>query len=250
MISKLFILLIIIIILLLIIPLFIFNKNNNKIKLSCNVNSNNNVIKGNGFLIIKNILHDECRNKIINKYLKMMRKNKKLNEDKNLEFYTDKFFLSSLSKLLGEKLYPVNPLDLQRCWLRYYFEGMKAQYYENYHHDIKRYDNSIKQYRLVIPIYDTSDSFFTIKDYGTFKFTENMGVFLEADNCLHKVEFKKGERLLLIMDFINKECDTLVSHYSCRNIRGYTNWVKDTIWRYISSFYYNIANINLQKKIF
>ena len=143
---------------------------------------------------------------------------------------------------MGEQLYPVNSLDLQRCWLRYYFEGMKAQYYENYHHDVKRYNSTMKQYRLVIPIYDTSDSKFTIEGYGEFPFTQNMGVFLEADNCLHKVNFKKGERLLLIMDFITKDCDSLYNHYSCRGTVGYYNWVKDVIWRKISSIYYKMVN--------
>jgi len=114
---------------------------------------------------------------------------------------------------LGEQLYPVNSLDLQRCWLRYYFEGMKSQYYENYHHDIKRYDSNIKQYRLVISLYDTSDAIFSIKNYGDFPFTQNMGVFLEADNCLHRVKFTKGERFLLIMDFTTKNCDSLYHNY-------------------------------------
>ena len=168
--------------------------------------------------------------------------NKNLNEDKNLEFYSNKKFLNKLSNIIGEKLYPVNSLDLQRCWLRYYFEGMKAQYYENYHHDIKRYNSNIKQYRLIIPIYDNSNSKFTIENYGTFAFTQNMGVLIEADNCLHKVNFTKGERFLLIMDFITKDCDSLYGHYSCRGTFGYYFWIRDSIWRKISAFYYKILN--------
>ena len=225
-----------------ILPIFIFNKDNDKIYLPCNINYNNNVIKGEGFFIVNDILNDECRNKIVDKYLNTMRKNIKLNEDINFEFYSSENFLSSLSKLIGENLYPVNKLDLQRCWLRYYFGGMEAQYYENFHHDNKRYNKNIKQYRLVIPIYDTSDCVFTIENYGKFRFNQNMGVFLEAGNCLHKVELTKGERFTLIMDFINKDCDTLKDHYTCRGIYGYSNWIKDTIWRYISSFYFKLSN--------
>ena len=119
---------------------------------------------------------------------------------------------------------------------------MKAQYYENYHYDIKRYNSNIKQYRLVIPIYNNSDAKFTIKNYGTFAFTQNMGIFIEADNCLHKVNFTKGERFLLFMDLITKDCDSLYNHYSCRGIRGYYNWIEDIIWRKISAFYYKILN--------
>jgi hypothetical protein len=159
-----------------------------------------------------------------------------------LSFYSNQKFLNELSNIIGERLYPVNHLDLQRCWIRYYFEGMKAQYYENFHQDIKRYHENIKQYRLVIPIHDTSDSKFTIDGYGEFEFKQNTGVFIEADNCLHKVHFSKGERLLLIMDFITKKCDSLHDHYKCRGVSGYYNWIKDTIWRKLSSFYYKIAN--------
>ena len=119
---------------------------------------------------------------------------------------------------------------------------MKAQYYENYHNDIKRYNSTMKQYRLVIPLYDTSDSIFTIHNYGEFPFKQNMGVFLEADNCLHKVNFNKGERLLLIMDFTTKDCDSLYNHYNCRGTNGYYNWLKDVIWRKISSIYYKLSN--------
>jgi hypothetical protein len=238
----LILLFILILVLILVLPLFFYKKINDDIELNCNINSYNNIIgKGEGFLIIKDILNEKCR-KSLNSFLEEARNNKNLNEDKKLTFYSNKKFLKELSALIGEQLYPVNSLDLQRCWLRYYFEGMKAQYYENYHNDIKRYNSTMKQYRLIIPIYDTSDSKFTIQDYGEFPFTQNMGVFLEADNCIHKVNFSKGERLLLIMDFITKDCDSLYNHYTCRGPFGYYNWVKDVIWRKISSIYYKIAN--------
>lgn len=165
-----------------------------------------------------------------------------MNEDTKLEFYSNEKFLHEISKLVGEKLYPVNSLDLQRCWLRYYFEGMKAQYYENYHNDIKRYNSSMKQYRLIIPLYDTSDTLFTIQHYGEFPFKQNMGIFLEADNCIHKVVFNKGERFLLIMDFTTKNCDSLYNHYNCRGLSGYYNWIKDILWRIYSSINYKIVN--------
>jgi hypothetical protein len=226
----------------LILPIFFYKKVDNDIKIDCSINHYNNVIKGEGFIIVNNILDEKCRKKLVNSFLKEARYNKNLNEDKNLEFYSNEKFLYQLSKLVGEKIYPVNSLDLQRCWIRYYFQGMKAQYYENYHHDIKRYNSTMKQYRLVIPIYDTSNSTFTINNSLEFPFKQNTGVFLEADNCLHKVNFDKGERLLLIMDFTTKNCDSLYNHYSCRGINGYYNWIKDVIWRNISSIYYKIVN--------
>jgi hypothetical protein len=120
---------------------------------------------------------------------------------------------------------------------------MKSQYYENDHYDIKRYNNSMKQYRLVIPVYNTSDSVFTIDGDKSFDFNTNMGVFLEAGKCLHRVEFSKGERFLLIMDFTTKDCDSLSAHYTCRNIVGYFNWCKDVVWRHLSSFHYRLSNL-------
>ena len=71
-----------------------------------------------------------------------------------------------------------------------------------------------------------------------------MGIFFEANNCLHKVEFTKGERLLLFMDFTTKDCDSLMNHYKCRGIDGYYSWIKDSIWRKISTIYYKIINSN------
>jgi hypothetical protein len=231
------------ILLVLLLPLFFYKKIEDDIIITCNVNNNNKTIKrGTGFFVVENILDDPSRENIVSKFLQEARNNKNLNEDKKLEFYSNEKFLKDLSGIVGEKLYPVNSLDLQRCWLRYYFQGMKAQYYENYHHDIKRYGSSIKQYRMIIPVFDTSDAKFTIDGHDEFRFKQNMGVFLEADNCLHKVKFNNGERLLLIMDFITKDCDSLSGHYKCRNVSGYSNWVKDVIWRNVSSVYYKFAN--------
>lgn len=237
------ILVVILLILVFIIPFLLYRKKVDNIDLNCDVNSDNDhVIQGDGFVIVENILSETCRRKLVDTFLERAKKNKKLNEDVNLQFYSNEKFLKQLSEIVDEDLYPVNSLDLQRCWIRYYFEGMNAQYYENYHHDIKRYGPGVKQYRLVIPIHDTSDTTFSIEGYGEFPFKENTGVFLEASNCLHKVEFKRGERLLLIMDFINKPCDDRLSHYTCRNVGGYFNWLKDVAWRNLSSVYYKIAN--------
>jgi hypothetical protein len=234
--------LVILIVLLMVIPLFMYKKRVDDINISCDVNSNGLVRRGEGFVVVENILSDACRRQLVDTFLVRAKKNKNLNEDVNLNFYSNKNFLRKLSNLVGEDLYPVNSLDLQRCWMRYYFEGMKAQYYENYHHDIKRYGSHVKQYRLVIPVHDTSDTMFTIDGYGAFPFKENMGVLLEADNCLHKVEFNRGERLLLIMDFTNTSCDDRVSHYTCRNINGYFNWLRDVVWRNMSSLHYKLSN--------
>ena len=74
-----------------------------------------------------------------------------------------------------------------------------------------------------------------LKIMVNFNLTKNIGVFLEAENCLHKVVFTKGKKLLLIMDFITKDCDLLYNHYVGR-------CVKDSIWRKISSLYYKLRN--------
>lgn len=233
---------VILLIFIFVIPFIFYKRKVDNVELNCDVNVDR-VVRGNGFVIVENILSETCRRKLVDTFLTRAKKNKNLNEDVNLKFYSNEKFLKQLSQIIGEDLYPVNSLDLQRCWIRYYFEGMNAQYYENYHHDIKRYGPRVKQYRIVIPVYDTSDTMFSIDGYDEFPFKENMGVFLEADNCLHKVEFRKGERLLLIMDFINKPCDHRLGHYTCRGVSGYFNWVRDVLWRNLSSVYYKIANI-------
>jgi hypothetical protein len=234
---------IILLIFMFVIPFLLYKRKVDDVELNCDVNTHGGqVTKGEGFVIVENMLSETCRQKLVDTFLLRAKNNKNLNEDVKLNFYSNEKFLKQLSQVVGEQLYPVNSLDLQRCWIRYYFEGMNAQYYENYHHDIKRYGPHVKQYRLVIPIHDTSDTTFSIEGHEEFPFKENMGVFLEADNCLHKVEFKRGERLLLIMDFINKSCDDRLSHYTCRNFGGYFNWVRDVLWRNLSSAYYKVAN--------
>lgn len=224
-------------------PLFNYNKVNYDIKLNCSINSKLEIKdKKNGYIVVNNILNENCRKKIVDLYLEKARKNKDLNMDLNFSFYSNKTFLNQLTKIVGKQIFNVNSLDLQRCWLRYYFAGMKAQFYENYHHDIKRYNDKIKQYRLVIPIFDNSNCIISING-KEIAFKQNMGIFLEANNCLHKVNFSKGERFVLIMDFISKDCDTLFNHYSCRNMYGYINWVQDFIWRIISEKYYKLMNV-------
>lgn len=226
---------------LLLLPYVLVRTSRTTVPLTCAVNPTD-VERGPGFIIARDLLSDACRRTLIDTYLETMRRDKRLNEDRDLSFYTDRTFLDALSKVVGTTLYPVHRFDSQRCWLRYYFPEMKAQYYENFHHDIKRYRRDVKQYRLVVPIHDTSDTKFTIDGHGTFAFEENMGVFLEADNCLHKVVFTEGERLLLIMDFISEPCTAPLDHVACRGPVGYANWVKDTFWREVSSLYYTFVN--------
>jgi len=233
--------LIFIILAFLIVPIFVYKKKESDVLINCNLNTTN-IVKGDGYFIIPNILQYDCLKKLKNNYLETARKNKNLNEYIEFSFYREQKFLNELSKIVGHKLFPVNSIDQQRCWIRYYFGGMKANYYENLHQDRKRYGSHVKQYRVLIPIYDTSDTRFTIANHGTIRFEENMGVIIEAENCLHKVEIKTGERLLLIMDYITEDCDTLGSHYSCRNIDGYFKWIVDTVWRGVSTVYYKILN--------
>lgn len=235
-------LLVILFIILLVLPVLVYNKRKDSIRLRCDLNPYSEIQKGPGYVIINDILDDSCRRDLVDAFYETAKRNKKLNEDVEISLYSDSKFTNQLSKIIGEQLYPVNSLDAQRCWIRYYYGGMKAQYYENYHHDKKRYGNDVKQYRVVIPIYDASDAVFTIDSLGEFNFTENIGVVLEAGNCLHKVEFTTGERLLLIMDYTTKECDSIQGHYICRGIDGYFWWFVDILWRHLSSFYYKISN--------
>jgi len=202
-----------------------------------------NVVRGSGFYVLPNIMSDVSREYLVNKLLSKCKKQKKLNEDIILTSYNDNTIGEQISKIIGKKLFPVNIYDQQRCWIRYYFSGMKNQYYENFHHDLGRYSVNTKQYRVIIPLHDTSNSEFEIDGYKPFKFTQNTGVILEADNCLHKVKFTSGERLLLIMDFIDKPyCDNLMGHFMCRGPQGLIKWGFDIAWRKLSSYAYKIRN--------
>lgn len=224
----------------LLIPILLYNKRS-MIHMSCSVNSNE-VIRGNGFYVVSNILSEDCRRNIVDSYLPSTSEQKKLNTDVEFDFYTSENFARRLSNLFGKELYPVNSLDMQRCWLRYYYQGMKSNYYENMHHDKKRYGEGVNQYRLVIPVYDTSDARFHIDPDISFRFTQNTGILIEAGNCMHRVEFNRGERLVLIMDFTTKKCDSIHGHYSCRGVVGYAWWMIDTVWRFASSMYYSFSN--------
>lgn len=223
------------------VPLWFYTTKRDKLSLSCSVNSNE-IVKGDGFYVVNNILSEECRRNIVDMFLPSTSKERQLNSDVEFEFYTDTNFTRQLSEVFGKDLYPVNSLDMQRCWLRYYYQGMKSNYYENMHHDKKRYGPGVKQYRLIIPIHDTSDTKFHIEPDISFRFSQNMGILIEAGNCKHRVDFNRGERLVLIMDFTTKQCDSIWGHYSCRGIIGYIWWIIDLIWRKLSSIYYSISN--------
>ncbi len=219
------------------VPVILYDKRPVEYNLKCSLKGRT-VTQGQGYFIVHNILSDRCKSELTELFYEEASKNKRLNETKELAFYTDRTFLNELSDLFGERLYPVNSLDLQRCWLRYYYEGMKVNYYENWHHDKKRYGNGVKQYRLVIPVYDTSDTTFYFED-RSIPFVENTGVLIEAGNCVHKVTFSKGERLVLIMDFTTEPCDSVSGHFMCRSFSGYFWWYADVLWRNVSNALYS-----------
>lgn len=225
-----------------VLPILLYHKRPIEYNIDCIINDTDDVQVGQGYFIIENMLSDDCLYNLKTLFHEESSKNKKLNENKELSFYTDTKFINSLSRTVGFDLYPVNSLDSQRCWLRYYYEGMKSNYYENWHHDKNRYGNGVKQYRLVIPVYDTSDAIFSFGDGNQIEFKQNTGVLIKAGNCLHKVDFTSGERLVLIMDFTTEPCDSIIGHFSCRGPIGYFWWIVDVIWRKLSSLWYEWSN--------
>ena len=59
-------LLLVLLLLFLILPLFFYKKINDDIVLNCNVNPYNNIIeKGEGFIIINDILDEKCRKSLV-----------------------------------------------------------------------------------------------------------------------------------------------------------------------------------------
>jgi len=84
------------------------------IHLNCDVNAHEgNVARGEGFVIVEDILSETCRQKLVDTFLERAKKNKNLNEDVKLNFYSNEKFLKQLSQIVGEKLYPVNSLDTE-----------------------------------------------------------------------------------------------------------------------------------------
>ena len=98
-----------------VIPFLLYKRKTDTIELNCDLSAHGGqVTRGEGFVIIENMLSQTCRQKLVDKFLVKAKKNKNLNEDVKLKFYSNEFFLKQLSNIVGEDLYPVNSLDLQR----------------------------------------------------------------------------------------------------------------------------------------
>ena len=71
-------------------PLFLYKKVHDDIELNCSVNTTRST-RGQGFFIVHDILDELCRQTLVEKFLGEARRNKNLNEDRHLSFYSNSY---------------------------------------------------------------------------------------------------------------------------------------------------------------
>ena len=99
---------VIIFIILLIVPVLFYNKKIDSIKLRCDLNPYSELQRGDGYVIINEILDQNCRKELVDKFYDKAKSNKKLNEDIEVSLYTDPKFINQLSE------YPCMMIRLMR----------------------------------------------------------------------------------------------------------------------------------------
>ena len=84
-------------ILVFVIPFLLYKIKVDNIALDCNLNVHSGqVTRGEGFVIVENMLSETCRQRLVDKFLVKAKENKNLNEDVKLEFYTNDFFFETI----------------------------------------------------------------------------------------------------------------------------------------------------------
>jgi hypothetical protein len=112
-----------------------------------------------------------------------------------------KYITEKVSNKYGRKLY------VDYSFLRYY-NGTSMNPFENFHYDSSHYDSDVIQIRALFNIYDRSDGYFTYvsecckNGTRTFKTEENTMALIQANKLRHKYNYVKGERLVLVIDFV------------------------------------------------
>ena len=186
----------------------------------------------NGLFIVDNFLpfseHLKYKKQFVKKYT-----SNSINIDINDTFMGSPKFVSYMSKTTGYDLKPVERQKGIVSWLRYYSENVWNPF-ENWHLDMKRHRCNDRQFRAVYCIACDADAYFSAQtDDGiiNIKTKENSLIIIEAENLLHKVVFKGGERLMMMTDFATSDK---------RGIHGSLVYLWDFVWWYIQKLYIKI----------
>ena len=164
-------------------------------------------------------------------YMKLNNMATKFITDKKLEL----FLLNEVNKYTKKSFQIAD----RGVWLRYYCPGVKNPF-ENYHYDRQRYAKKSDQIRIVLVLYDNSDSYFCYKERSNnnniVKIKSKPGniTLIYANKLLHAATVKNGERLVLMMDVVDDLKRGLSGNF-------FIAW--DYIWLNILVKYF-IGNVN------
>ena len=104
-----------------VVPFFIYKRKVDDIDLNCDVNPyNRRVMKGEGFVVVDNILDETCRQKLVDTFLDKAKKNKNLNEDVKLNFYSNEQFLKQLFDRVFQRMFSTTSLIDNKAFFSWY----------------------------------------------------------------------------------------------------------------------------------
>lgn len=155
----------------------------------------------------------------------------------NTLFFKDDDIMNSIIKEVNSRMNTNFKKSDRSLWMRYYDSESKNPY-EEYHYDRQRYCRNSKQVRVVIVLYDDSDSHFCYKVRCGDKSEDlDNGAPLDGEVCipsevgnwsviyanklLHAAKVRKGERLVLMADLVDD---------STRGVCGTFFSIWDYIW--------------------
>jgi len=180
-----------------------------------------------GLYVNYNFLSPIEHQKLKDKFDKKYKTNTTIIDLQDTFLGTEKF-LNWLRKITNEpNLINVKKSDSRQSWLRYYDMDIYNPY-ENWHIDRKRYNCNSKQYRIAYCIKNNSDGILhavqpLCKD-KSIKTVENSLVIIEAEHLLHRIEFSKGTRLILMGDFTTG---------TNRGVHGNMVYLWDYVWLHL-----------------
>lgn len=150
----------------------------------------------------------------------------------NTLFFDDDEIMDTIIKEVNGRMNTNFKKSDRSLWMRYYDSKSKNPY-EEYHYDRQRYCRSSKQVRVVIVLYDDSDSHFCYKlrcrdKDGSLSKDEvcipsevgNWSV-IYANKLFHAAKVRRGERLVLMADLVDD---------STRGVCGTFFSIWDYIW--------------------
>lgn len=165
----------------------------------------------NGFGIIYNFLSPSEFKKYQTKFVKDYDNNTIFLGNPNTWGYKDKETQELIENIQRKIEKGMNKkLNINYCFIRYYEEG-SFNPFEAFHLDSLHYNLNVEQIRALINLSDQSDGYFSYnskcceKKNIKFKTKENSLVLIQANKLLHKYEYIRGKRCVLVIDFIDSK---------------------------------------------